>query len=122
MSETLNNDGTNTVENVVKTDKTIGELPAAETLTDNSLIPIEQNGQAKSLSGQQLREFAAAAGSEGSAVLYTAQTLTAAQQEQARMNIGAVSVEDVQEAISEALGDYEAAVAALDVVIGGGVV
>lgn len=114
MSETLNNDNTTTVENAATTDKTIGELPAAETLTDNSLIPIEQNGQAKSLSGQQLREFAAAAGSEVSAVLYTAQVLTAEQQEQARGNIGAVSVE----AFNAALGEIDTALTGMDEVIG----
>lgn len=47
-------------------------------------------------------------------VLYTAQTLTAAQQEQARGNIGAVSVE----AFNAALGEVSAALTGMDEVIG----
>ena len=50
----------------------------------------------------------------GAAVLYTAQTLTAAQQEQARGNIGAVSLET----FNAALGEVEAALAEMDEVIG----
>lgn len=49
-----------------------------------------------------------------SGVLYTAQELTAAQQEQARGNIGAVSMETFQ----AALGEVETALADMDEVIG----
>lgn len=48
------------------------------------------------------------------AVLYTAQSLTEAQQEQARGNIGAVSVET----FNAALGDVSASLAEMDEVIG----
>lgn len=51
----------------------------------------------------------------GSAVLYTAQTLNAAQQAQARTNIDAVSLEQ----FTAALGEVDAALAAMDEVIGG---
>ena len=50
----------------------------------------------------------------GDAVLYTAQVLTAAQQEQARTNIGAVSVET----FNAALGEVDTALAGMDGVIG----
>ena len=50
----------------------------------------------------------------GAAVLYTAQTLTAAQQEQARGNIGAVSLET----FNTVLGEVDAALAEMDEVIG----
>lgn len=38
-------------------DKTIGQLTKAASMTDDTLIPVEQSGVAKSLSGAQLREF-----------------------------------------------------------------
>lgn len=50
----------------------------------------------------------------GNAVLYTAQVLTELQKEQARGNIGAVSVE----AFNAALGDVDAALTGMDEVIG----
>lgn len=53
-------------------------------------------------------------GGAGSAVLYTAQVLTAAQQEQARGNIGAVSLE----AFTAALGEVDTALTGMDEVIG----
>lgn len=50
----------------------------------------------------------------GAAVLYTAQTLTTSQQQQARQNIGAVSLAD----FNAALGEINAALAEMDEVIG----
>jgi hypothetical protein len=38
-------------------DKTIGQLTKAAAMTDETLIPVEQNGVAQSLSGALLREF-----------------------------------------------------------------
>ena len=43
-------------------DKTIGDLPVAESINDTSLIPMEQNGEAMSLTGGQLRTYAENAG------------------------------------------------------------
>lgn len=53
------------------------------------------------------------------AVSHAPQTLTDAQKAQARENIGTVSADDVDTAIKTALGDYSAALAMLDSVIGG---
>lgn len=53
-------------------------------------------------------------GGAGSAVLYTAQVLTELQQEQARGNIGAVSVET----FNTALGEVDTALSSMDEVIG----
>ena len=53
-------------------------------------------------------------GESGAAVLYTAQSLTTSQQQQARQNIGAVSTAD----FNAALGEVNAALAAMDEVIG----
>ena len=51
-------------------EKTIGELEPASQLDDTSLIPIEQSGIAKSITGRQLRTFAEqAAGSGGGSSL-----------------------------------------------------
>lgn len=96
-------------------DKRIGELTVAESLDDASLIPMEQNGRAMALPGSVLRQLVSGGGtSEGAAVLYTAQTLTATQQQQARQNIGAVSTAD----FTAALGEVNAALAGMDEVIG----
>ena len=58
--------------------------------------------------------------STGGSVLYSSsQTLDDTQKMTARSNIGAVSSSEVAEAINTALGDYPAALAALDSVIGG---
>lgn len=43
-------------------DKTIGDLPALDTLQDDSLLPVYQSGETQRLSGAQLREFAEDAG------------------------------------------------------------
>lgn len=51
-------------------------------------------------------------------VLYTSQSLTAAQKTQARQNIGAVSAEEVNAAINNALGAASAALDEMDEVIG----
>lgn len=51
---------------------------------------------------------------ETAAVLYTAQTLTDAQQTQARTNIGAVSVTEFE----AALGEVDTALSSMDEVIG----
>ncbi len=57
---------------------------------------------------------------DGGAVLYdTVQDLADTQKARARSNIGAMSMEDLSDAINEALGDYATAMAALDEVIGG---
>lgn len=46
-------------------DKSINDLPAVESLADNGLLPVYQDGGAKRLSGEQLRFFAETAGAEG---------------------------------------------------------
>lgn len=38
-------------------DKTIGELPAAQSVSDTTLIPVENQGVAQKMSGKQFREF-----------------------------------------------------------------
>lgn len=39
-------------------DKTIGELPAIATLSDAALLPVEQNGAAGRISGEQWKQYA----------------------------------------------------------------
>ena len=46
-------------------DKSINDLPAVESLADDGLLPVYQDGGAKRLSGEQLRFFAETAGAEG---------------------------------------------------------
>lgn len=46
-------------------DKSINDLPAVESLADNGLLPVYQDGGAKRLSGERLRFFAETAGAEG---------------------------------------------------------
>ncbi len=46
-------------------DKSINDLPAVESLADDGLLPIYQDGGAKRLSGELLRSFAETAGAEG---------------------------------------------------------
>lgn len=46
-------------------DKSINDLPAVESLADDGLLPIYQDGGAKRLSGEQLRRFVGTAGSTG---------------------------------------------------------
>lgn len=142
-------------------DKTIGQLPAASSITDDAKFVCEDAGVAKQVTASKLKETfgggdeIAVAGSNtlggvkadpvtesdtqpvrigadnklyttpggggaSSAVLYDSeQTLSNLQKARARQNIGAVSSDDVDEAISAALGDYPAALSALDAVIGG---
>ena len=57
--------------------------------------------------------------SAGSVLYQTVQQLSDQQKSTARKNIGAVSQSELASAVSEALGDYPAALAALDAVIGG---
>lgn len=46
-------------------DKSINDLPAVESMADDGLIPVYQDGGAKRLSGEQLRRFVGTAGSTG---------------------------------------------------------
>ena len=46
-------------------DKSINDLPAVESLADDGLLPVYQDGGAKRLSGELLRSFAKTAGAEG---------------------------------------------------------
>lgn len=46
-------------------DKSINDLPAVESLADDGLFPIYQDGGAKRLSGEQLRRFVGTSGSTG---------------------------------------------------------
>ena len=46
-------------------DKSINDLPAVESLADDGLLPVYQDGGAKRISGEQLRFFAETAGAEG---------------------------------------------------------
>lgn len=46
-------------------DKSINDLPAVESMADDGLIPVYQDGGAKRLSGEQLRRFIGTAGSTG---------------------------------------------------------
>lgn len=46
-------------------DKSINDLPAVESLADDGLLPVYQDGGAKRLSGELLRSFAETAGAEG---------------------------------------------------------
>ena len=39
-------------------DKTIGELPAIQTLSDAAMLPVEQNGAAGRISGAQWKQYA----------------------------------------------------------------
>ena len=39
-------------------DKTIGDLPVASSLDDNSLLVVEQQSQARSIQGYLIRQFA----------------------------------------------------------------
>ena len=59
-------------------DKTIGTLPLAQALLDDSLIPMEQDGAAAALSGELLKTYAAQA-----AQAAAQSALTAAQEAQA---------------------------------------
>lgn len=73
---------------------------------------------------EQARQNIGAAGftseMDGGYILYdTVQVLAATQQARARSNIGAVSSADVTTAINNALGNYQAALAGLDGIIGG---
>ena len=98
-------------------DKTIGSLPQASVLADDSKFVCEDSGVAKQVSGKQLKEFFV----EFGGVLYNSeQTLADAQKSTARQNIGAVSSNDVTAAINTALGDYSTALSDIDVIIGGG--
>lgn len=83
---------------------------AAQGLTD------EQKAQARANIGAAAEN----ASIDGGAVMYdTVQDLADTQKARARSNIGAVSTAEVTEAINTALGDYSAALASMDGVIGG---
>lgn len=78
-------------------DKSIGELPAAEQLYDDSLIPMEQGGQAKSVSGQILKNYA----KQGVEAYVEAAQTAASAANKAVSQVGS-SVEDAQAAASRA--------------------
>lgn len=55
-------------------DKTIGELPSVASVTDDTLIPVEQNTHARKMTGAQFREWA-----EAGAAPYVTQAQAAAE-------------------------------------------
>ena len=74
----------------------------------------------KARARENIGAAAATAAIDGGAVMYDqVQVLPETQKARARSNIGAVSAAEVETAIKTALGDYPAALAALDAVIGG---
>lgn len=80
----------------------------------------ELTDEQKARARENIGAAGATAAIDGGAVYYDrVQVLPVTQQARARSNIGAVSAEDVTAAINTALGDYPAALAALDAVIGG---
>lgn len=85
-------------------------------LNVDNVLEVSADGESWTATGAYYYVTNPAAG----AVLYqTVQQLSEQQKSTARKNIGAVSSSEVDTAISEALGEYPAAMAALDTVIGG---
>ena len=80
-------------------------------LNSSGTLEVSQDGQSWETVGGSLPA--------GSVLYNSSQTLSDTQKSTARSNIGAVSSSDVTEAINTALGDYPAALAAMDAVIGG---
>lgn len=70
-------------------DKRIDQLPAVTILSPDSLLVLQQNGQAMCLTVEQLMAYINDEATQ--AVLFAPQTLTDEQKEQARDNIGAVA-------------------------------
>ena len=60
------------MEIVTTNDKTIGTLPVAEALYDDSLLPMEQDGTAMALSGAMLKTYAAGAAQDAAREATTA--------------------------------------------------
>ena len=91
------------------------ETEGAVLYTEQALTE-EQKAQARANIGAATENNS----TDGGAVLYdTVQDLPVTQQARARSNIGAVSADDVTTAINTALGNYQAALAGLDAIIGG---
>ena len=118
---------------ITKTDPNVDDALIRLQEQVNECLPAEGDGgavhydKAQELTDEEkarARENIGAAGTtasiDGGAVMYDqVQVLPVTQQARARSNIGAVSAAEVTEAINTALGDYPAALAALDAVIGG---
>lgn len=85
-------------------------------LNADNVLEVSDDGESWTATGAYYYVTNPAAGS----VLYqTVQQLSDQQKSTARKNIGAVSLSEVDTAISEALGEYPAALAEMDAVIGG---
>ena len=88
-------------------DKTIGSLPAIESLDDTSLIPAEQQGVAVKVTGAQFKGFAQAAVGQ-----YVTQAQAAAQDAESSAESAEQSVAQIGTAVEDTLANKSAAQAA----------
>lgn len=76
-------------------DKRIDQLPAVTILSQDSLLVLQQNGQAFCMTVKQLLDYIQNNGNGDYAVKYVSQILSTAQKKQARTNIGAAGAGDI---------------------------
>lgn len=76
-------------------DKRIDQLPAVTILSLDSLLVLQQNGQALCMTAQQLLDYIQNNVNVGNAVKFISQSLTSTQKKQARTNIGAAATGDI---------------------------
>lgn len=93
-------------------DRTIGELPVASQLDDNSLLVVEQQGQARSIKGQLIRQFAQQATEEQVQIAQSAaqQAKQAAEDAEAARDDAQElrdSIEVDRQALADAVADAE---------------
>lgn len=86
-------------------DRTIGELPVASQLDDDSLLVVEQQGQARSIKGQLIRQFAQQATEEQVQIAQSAaqQAKQAAEDAEGSERNAATSASTAQSAKQEAV-------------------
>lgn len=79
-------------------DKTIGSLPVASQLDNDSLLVVEQQSQARSIKGELIKKFAQAAAAE---------SVSAAQKAAEEAQLAKQGAEEAQEAAEEAMAGAE---------------
>lgn len=80
-------------------DKTIGELPVASSLNDDSLLVVEQQNEARSIQGRLIRSFA-----ENAADTFVQRAVTAAESAEQSAKEAAESLASIGTAVEDAQG------------------